>query len=494
MSKRSFGGSAFPSWSLGTRACGGQVGATNVAITLATIPQSFQLPRPDWWAVRQWVETSVPPDQQVGVWGELADDWLRVLRDALGSGYRIDRSEHLLLLSPFSESDAGSFLRFAEYGLAGIVQALGDLACEEWLGPLVILQFADDATYGRYASPWAAEMELIRSTGQCVRDGYVHIALRPQVLSEIHRTLLHELTHATLSHVNLPLWLEEGVTQLAEEAAAPQWGRFELRAEEAAEIRAYWRKHGLSEFWFGSGFHRYDEGQTCSYRLADILFRLIGADHRRELSDFVRHAHPDDAGDSAARKYLGKSVAEIAAGFLGTGDWDAIPPDAEGYRRRGVLLASREEHAAAIRDFDAAIALDGRMGEAFTQRGWSHHQSGRYAAAIADYERGIELDRGDYVAHNNLAWLLATCPDEAIRNGDRAIEHAQTACERCGYSEWYCLGTLAAASAEAGDFEEAVRWAQASLDQAPPEERGGCEERLRLYESECCYRDEAVGE
>src|SRR5690349_18061838 len=91
------------------------------------------------------------------------------------------------------------------------------------LGPLVILLFADAETYGLYTSPFNPQEEEIRSGGMCLRQGYVHVALRPYPLESLQRILLHEMTHACLSHLSLPLWLEEGVTQLAEDEALPLW-------------------------------------------------------------------------------------------------------------------------------------------------------------------------------------------------------------------------------------------------------------------------------
>jgi cytochrome c-type biogenesis protein CcmH/NrfG len=63
------------------------------------------------------------------------------------------------------------------------------------------------------------------------------------------------------------------------------------------------------------------------------------------------------------------------------------------------------------------------------------------------------------------AWLLATCPVDEIRDGARAVELARQVVEASPGDPW-ALDTLAAAYAESGDFESALRTAQNGLDLA----------------------------
>jgi Flp pilus assembly protein TadD len=67
---------------------------------------------------------------------------------------------------------------------------------------------------------------------------------------------------------------------------------------------------------------------------------------------------------------------------------------------------------------------------------------------------------------NNLAWLLATCPQAALRNGGKAVELAQRANQITGGGNAVILCTLAAACAEAGRFPEAAATAQRALQLA----------------------------
>ena len=111
---------------------------------------------------------------------------------------------------------------------------------------------------------------------------------------------------------------------------------------------------------------------------------------------------------------------------------------------------------------------------------WLHLRDYRRALAVYDelartYPHLVE-------AHSRSAWLRATCPDARYRDGKLAVESAQRACELTDWRKPGELEVLAAACAEAGDFESAVKWQQKVL--ALTDEPAGvksCQQRLVLY-------------
>ena len=119
---------------------------------------------------------------------------------------------------------------------------------------------------------------------------------------------------------------------------------------------------------------------------------------------------------------------------------------------------------------------------------------GQTRDAISHYTRAVELNPESAYAANDLAWLLATAPDPNLRDGPRAIVLAERACDLTTYSNPLLIGTLAAAYAEAGRFEEAVRTAKraehmaATMGDKKLAERNA--ELCALYEQHQAYREQ----
>jgi tetratricopeptide (TPR) repeat protein len=167
------------------------------------------------------------------------------------------------------------------------------------------------------------------------------------------------------------------------------------------------------------------------------------------------------------------------------------PHFAAAYSDRGSAWIGKQNYDRAIKDCDNAIQLDPRFAPAFNNRGFAWTLKKDYGKAIKDFDEAIRLDPKNDMFHNDLAWILATCPSDQHRNGNRAIVLATKACDLTGWKSLNELDTLAAAYAEAGKFEDAVRL-QERVVQDPDLDSSiasGCRQRLELYKQRKPYRD-----
>ena len=108
---------------------------------------------------------------------------------------------------------------------------------------------------------------------------------------------------------------------------------------------------------------------------------------------------------------------------------------------------------------------------------------------ILEVARAAFLDPTDADAPNELAWVWATCPDGKHRNGAKALDYAQHACELTGWQDGSCLDTLAAAYAATDRFAEAARWQAQAIRLAEPPDQRCYRDRLDLYRAGRAYRD-----
>jgi Zn-dependent protease len=154
----------------------------------------------------------------------------------------------------------------------------------------------------------------------------------------------------------------------------------------------------------------------------------------------------------------------------------------------GLSAVRSERHDEAVDLFTKVIAAGGEPGvlaSALTNRGLVEGRRGQWQRAIEDYREALRLQPKLATAQNNLAWLLASCPVDAFRNGQEAVEQAASACNATGWRNPSCLGTLAAACAEVGDFDQAVRLQNRALADPAYRQKYGeatVSGRLRLYE------------
>jgi tetratricopeptide (TPR) repeat protein len=91
------------------------------------------------------------------------------------------------------------------------------------------------------------------------------------------------------------------------------------------------------------------------------------------------------------------------------------------------------------------------------------YQTGDYRQAADQFRKVLSLNPDDMESLNNLAWLLATCSDDTVRNGLEAVRCAERACFLAANKQTVFISTLAAAYAEAGRFPEAITTAELAV-------------------------------
>jgi tetratricopeptide (TPR) repeat protein len=166
------------------------------------------------------------------------------------------------------------------------------------------------------------------------------------------------------------------------------------------------------------------------------------------------------------------------------------------YYDRGIAWHKKGEYDKAIADYNQALAVNPKSAFAYVGRGMAWHEKGEYDKAIADYNQALAVNPDNVQAYNNLAWLYATCPDEKHRDGKKAVANANKAYDLDGGKNWHCVGTLAAAYAESGDFERAREWGAKAVEMAANDKSASDKDKaeprfcLELYKQGKPYRDE----
>jgi formylglycine-generating enzyme required for sulfatase activity/tetratricopeptide (TPR) repeat protein len=254
---------------------------------------------------------------------------------------------------------------------------------------------------------------------------------------------------------------------------------------------------------------------------------LDKGEHDKAIANFteaIRLAPGDAAGyEARGNAHLAKQEYDKAAG-----DFTAVirlnPEHTSAFLYRGICFSQKQEHDKAIADYTEAIRRSPANSDAYLKRaggyfemneydkaisdyteairlnptsschyfrGESHAAKGEYDKAIADLTKAIRIDSADLASLNELAWLLATCPIDGLRDGKKAVEHAAKVCDRLRWKDPNSVDTLAAAYAECGDFSEAIRWEKRAIELGfHSEERlEDARGRLALYESGKPFRE-----
>lgn len=151
------------------------------------------------------------------------------------------------------------------------------------------------------------------------------------------------------------------------------------------------------------------------------------------------------------------------------------------YVNRGWARTGKKQFELAMKDLNAALRIDPRQAYTYAFRGTAFAGLGDYVHAGEDFAQAISLDAKDEFVCQEFARFLATCPDKESRDGQKAVRYARRACAASHWKEAGRLDTLAAAYAEAGNFEAAIKWQDQALRLARESQKPDFQKHLSAY-------------
>jgi serine/threonine protein kinase/tetratricopeptide (TPR) repeat protein len=164
-------------------------------------------------------------------------------------------------------------------------------------------------------------------------------------------------------------------------------------------------------------------------------------------------------GNPACFRRLAQTEAKLGRWADAAGDFSrAIELDGcdwESWNGRGVAHLFLNQPAKAVDDLTTCLGLHADNASVWRTRAGAYSRLGRWDLAAADYSRALEINPKSADDQNDLARLLAMCPDAKVRNPRRAIDLASRAVDLAPKrgSFWNTLGV---ARYYAGDHKRAI--------------------------------------
>ena len=161
---------------------------------------------------------------------------------------------------------------------------------------------------------------------------------------------------------------------------------------------------------------------------------------------------------------------------------------------RAKLFAAQGRWELVIQDCGQLLHLHPAFPEAALLRAEANNGLGQYAACLKEmnYVVSITRPRLDTYARalNDRAWFYTTCAEPSFRNAPQAIKDASMACKLFSWKDSDKIDTLAAAYAEAGDFDSAVRYEERTMtaEKVSSAETRRYQEHLALFKQHRALR------
>lgn len=285
-------------------------------------PLSGDLPRPVWPAIWAWLEQVAPGRDYDTAIEQITAHWLKRLTTALGEGHLFCETENHFFIT---RGEPKAKVRLLQDVRAYVLRALGRAAGIRHIRKLVII---------RLSTPDAVEgvLESIQADSP-LASRFFRPGAWPLLFSEARnpsddrwRLVRHEIDHV-LTYLPLPYWLLVAFAQSLQVDLLG--GRFATLTEEIHALHLQcWNARSIQDFWSGDTFFD-NEWASLSYNLAPVLLDIIRRELHPDLAKlqrFIQTASYKDGGESAAQRFFGISLGEIAGVLLGEEtDWTPRP-------------------------------------------------------------------------------------------------------------------------------------------------------------------------
>jgi tetratricopeptide (TPR) repeat protein len=197
---------------------------------------------------------------------------------------------------------------------------------------------------------------------------------------------------------------------------------------------------------------------ALSYFQKALAVRSRSEHHHYNLSLALIH---DSVGNVLARKgRLDEAIGHFRQAIAFRPDY----PDA--HYNLGTALFQKGDLDGAIAEWRTTLSIHPYDAGAHTSLGNALVQKGFLGQAADHYEKALQSEPDSILPLNNLAWVMSTGPDDSLRNNEIAVQLATKANQLAKENNPVFIRTLAAAYAQAGQFEKAIETARQAEGQA----------------------------
>jgi tetratricopeptide (TPR) repeat protein len=260
-------------------------------------------------------------------------------------------------------------------------------------------------------------------------------------------------------------------------------------------IAVTWAVTDLSRSW---RFQRIALGIAAAVVLSAITWSSrLQTSYWRDSETLFSHALAVTSNNDVALNNLG--IISLDKGQLDDAIFklqaaiDLRPENAPAHDNLAKALLRKGQVSEAMVHYRKFLELEPASVEARNTLGTALIQQGHVREAIDQWQEALARQPDNGNAASNLAWVFATCPEDSIRDGNRATELGERALRLSGGKIPMIYKVLAAAYAENGRFADAVETAQRGSElatsQGNPALAAELESNVALYQSGRPLRD-----